>query len=316
MGKKIVPALLACAALLCGCARTEGEAKEYRQVYAMDTVFELTVYGENASAALDSAEAEIRRLEKIFSVRDEAAEACRLNADGHLESASDELIEAITRSAEVSEQTLGAFDITVYPLMCAWGYDDGELAVPSDAELSAALARVGWKNVVVEGREVTLLNGAQVDFGAMAKGYTADRVADVLKACGVESAVLDLGGNVRLVGTKPGGENWSVGIADPNGGVKLVLSEGEMSVVTSGGYQRYFVENGVSYHHILDPRTGRPAESTLASVSVICADGTRADMLSTALFVMGADGAKAYWREYGGFEAVLIYKDGTTEKIG
>ena len=154
--------------------------------------------------------------------------------------------------------------------------------------------------------------GMAVDLGGIAKGYASDKVAELLKEKGVASAIVSLGGNVYGVGTKPDGEKWEVALANPldaNDYCGLISIENQ-AVVTSGGYQRYFEENGKKYHHIIDPATGYPAESGLLSVTIISDSGTEADVLSTALYVMGLEKALAFWQEHGGFEAIFVTEAG------
>ena len=151
-----------------------------------------------------------------------------------------------------------------------------------------------------------------MDLGGIAKGYTSDTVIKLLKDEGVTSAIISLGGNVQTLGTKPDGNLWKVAIQDPFdqnkyvGGVKV----SDKAVITSGGYQRYFVKDGVTYEHIVDPKTGKPATSGLSSVTIVTDKGIEGDGLSTALFVMGLDKATEYWRENQDFQAVFITTDG------
>ena len=158
----------------------------------------------------------------------------------------------------------------------------------------------------------SLPDGVEIDLGSVAKGYTGDVLAGLLKAYGVESALLDLGGNIQTIGVKPDGTPWRIGVQDPEGdGYIGVVSVSGKAVVTSGGYERYFERDGARYWHIIDPATGTPARSGLASVTVVGDAGVVCDALSTALFVMGLDGALEHWREYRDFEAVLIADDGS-----
>ena len=155
-------------------------------------------------------------------------------------------------------------------------------------------------------------DGMELDLGAVAKGYTGDRVMERFRAAGVTSAIISLGGNVQALGTKPDGSLWQVAVQDPEGsGYAAVLSVADKAVITSGGYERYFEEDGKIYWHIIDPATGRPAENGLESVTIAADSGVLADGLSTALFVMGANKAAEYWRTNGGFDFILIDDGGT-----
>ena len=159
----------------------------------------------------------------------------------------------------------------------------------------------------------SLPDGVEVDLGSVAKGYAGDVLTGLLKANGVKSALLDLGGNIQTVGTKPDGSSWRIGVRDPEdeNGYIGVVSVSDKAVVTSGGYERYFEQDGVRYWHILDPETGAPARSGLASVTVVGDSGLLCDALSTALFVMGLDRALEHWRTYRDFEAVFVCEDGS-----
>ena len=158
---------------------------------------------------------------------------------------------------------------------------------------------------------MTVPSGMALDLGAVAKGYTGDQAAAYIKEQGITSALINLGGNVQAVGTKPDGSLWRIGLRDPfsEGNVGTLTVENS-AVVTSGGYQNYFMgEDGQVYWHILDPDTGYPARTGLASVTVVAPEGVKCDALSTALFVMGLDGALDYWRAHGDFELILITED-------
>lgn len=209
---------------------------------------------------------------------------------------------------EISARTGGAFDVTIEPVVALWGFYGDVQRVPEQAELDAALPLVGASKLTVTETQVSGLPGQGIDLGGIAKGYASNRVAERLAACGVTGALISLGGNVQAVGGKPDGSAWRIGVRDPmdESGVVGVVEARDKAVVTAGSYQRYFLCDGVRYHHIIDPATGRPAESGLVSATVLCGDGAYADALSTALFVMGAERAIAYWRANRDFEMILI----------
>ena len=295
----------------CG-GRTRQEMGETRPVYTMDTVMNLTAYGENASAALDAAEETLRTLDAKLDRHDETSTVSALNRDGTVEDA--ELAQLTDIAQTIGALSGGAFDPTVAPVMDAWDFTGDAPRVPSDEELSALLAHVGLEKLSVDGNTIALSDGAQLDLGGIAKGYAAGRVRTILREAGVTSAIISLGGNVAAVGKKPDGSAWTVGLQDPDRPEAYfgTVSIEDACVVTSGAYQRYFEENGVCYHHILDPHTGCPAESGVKSVSVVAQDDTLADALSTALFVMGLDAGAEFQKSSGlAFEAVFVTDDNT-----
>ena len=322
MKRQLAALLLTIFALsLTACGETAAES-ETRTVYAMDTVMNLTVYGENAAAALESAEKELHTLdEAVLSRTAEGSELYALNTSNGetVEYGADDILPALIETAlTISDATDGAFDPTLAPVLDAWGFTKDEHRVPSADELKELLSHTGCGKVALEktadGWTVTLLDGAQLDLGGIAKGYAAGRVRTILREAGVTSAIISLGGNVAAVGKKPDGSAWTVGLQDPDRPEAYfgTVSIEDACVVTSGAYQRYFEENGVCYHHILDPHTGCPAESGVKSVSVVAQDDTLADALSTALFVMGLDAGAEFQKSSGlSFEAVFVTDDNT-----
>lgn len=297
-----------------------------KQIFAMDTVMNFTAYGKNCEKAVDAAIEEVQRLDELLSTGSASSEISRLNAAGGGQGLSDDTTALFLRGQEIYEDTGGLFDFTIYPLMCLWGFPTKEYRVPSPQELQETLALVDASKVRVREdgiNEVSLGEGQQVDFGGIAKGYASDRVMEIYGEYGVVSGMVSLGGNVQVLGRKPDGSAWRVGIQDPEGGrgeTAALLEAADCAVVTSGGYERYFEEDGNTYIHILDPGTGRPAEGDLASVTVISGDGTLADALSTSLYIMGLEDAVSYWRENAdAFDMVLIAGDGriyATKGIG
>lgn len=276
----------------------------------MDTLMHVKIWGSDAAA--DAVQQEVYRLEKLLSVTENSSDVALLNCGGYKHIA-DETNELLHSALAISARTDGAFDPTVYPLVRLWGFTESTQRVPSQDELQAALSHIGIENVDAQDGFAELKNGAQLDFGGIAKGYAAERCSSILQASGVEAALLALGGNVQTVGSKPDGTPWAIGIADPaqpEQSLATLRFTGPLALVTSGGYQRYFEKDGVRYHHILDPKTGMPAQSGLASVTVLAQSGTLADALSTALFVMGLDEATKFWRASDDFEAVFITDDG------
>lgn len=314
MKRLFIGALLAAALMLAGCgAQTSAEeSSQTREVYAMDTVMTLEAYGQNADAALDEAVAEIERLDALWSIASSDGEIARLNAEKQITASADTLA-LLTRAKEISAATDGLFSTTIAPLMEAWGFTSGDYRVPDETELSALLAHVDDKEIAISDSTVTIPADAKVDLGGIAKGFTSARVMEIFRENGVENGILSLGGNVQALGTKPDGSLWRVGLQDPADERALfaTLELADKAVITSGAYERNFEQNGITYHHIIDPRTGYPAESGLSSVTIVSDDGTLADGLSTALFIMGKEAAVEFWRSHrDDFDMVLLADDG------
>ncbi len=297
------------------------EEQEYTEnFFAMDTFMTLTAYGERAEEAVEAGIAEIERLDAVFSTGDADSEISAINAAGG-GTLSEEVAAVIRRALTIYEQTDGIFDISIYPVMKLWGFTDGNYQVPEEDELAAALSLVNAGELTLSEEDgatvLSMADGMEIDLGGIVKGYADDRVAEVFASYGIEDAIINLGGDVRVMGTRPDGSLWRVGIQDPEdsdgyiGGLALT----DMAVVTSGGYERYFEdeETGVRYHHIIDPRTGASADNGLVSVSVVSADGTLADALSTTLFILGSEEAVEYCEAHcaaDGFGALLMTQEG------
>lgn len=221
-----------------------------------------------------------------------------------------EIISVVRTALEVSAQTDGALDITIFPVVQLWGFFGPAAAVPPAQQLAASLQRVGWKNLAItDGKLVKCRSDVYLDLGAVAKGYGAGAVVQTLQQLGVRSALVDLGGNLYALGTRYG-KNWKVGLRQPRGhGVLGTLELTDGAVATSGDYERFFVQDGVRQHHIFDPRTGHPARG-LISATAITADPTLADAYSTALFVLGPEKALRLVAVQTNLECVLVTEAG------
>jgi thiamine biosynthesis lipoprotein len=289
------------------------------EIFAMDTYMTITCYGTQCQAALDAALAEIQRLDDLLSVGNGDSEISIINtqSSGTLSSETMEMVEA---AIELSTQTQGAFDITVAPLMELWGFTSGNFSVPETTELQALLDCVGSEKLTLDESTATLTLGAGqgIDLGGIAKGYTSGRLMEIFAEYDLVSGLVSLGGNVQCYGTKPDGSLWRCGIQDPlnpedTANLLGILSVADRAVITSGAYERYFVEEetGETYHHILDPRNGYPANAGLISVTVVSENGMLADGLSTACYVMGLEESIHYWEKYGSdFDLILMTEDG------
>lgn len=304
--------ILICCIAPSGCAGSPIGDPLVAELPAMDTLMKLTLYGENAQAAAEPAKERIQELEGLLSTTDENSEIYAANHSGGAPVAlSGDTAALLDRALQLCRRTDGALDVTIYPVVRAWGFTTGGSRVPDRAELDGLLERVDYARVSLSGSTLTLPEGMELDLGAVAKGYTGDVLMDLLEEAGVTSAIVELGGNVQALGARPDGSPWRVAVQAPEGGYAGALEIADKAVITSGGYQRYFEQDGVTYCHIIDPATGRPARTGLASVTVVADRGVRGDGLSTALFVMGRERAEAYWREHPGFDFILLGEDGT-----
>lgn len=293
----------------------------------MNTAVTQTVYGVNASRAAVAALREIQRLERMLS-------RFRPDSDiGRLVRAAgpgrrplrlhDDTVRVLTTALAISSLSDGAFDITAAPLVSLWSVTSADAHIPSEDAITHARALVNYHALAVDqdGHSAYLSGeGQMVDLGGIAKGYAADRALHVLKRHGISSAMVDLGGNIALLGGKQDGTPWRVGIQDPDaarGECMGFLSLRDKSAVTSGDYERFFEAGGRRYHHIIDPRTGYPVESDLRSVTVVSNSSMIADGLSTALFVLGMENGLNMLRRlqehgdlrFGPVEALFVTSD-------
>lgn len=313
----LLAGVLAAGAVLTGCGGEQKVSSQSSQVFAMDTVMLLTVYGDQAQQGLDQAEQIIQKLEKLWSATDETSEIWALNhSGGNWVELSEDTREILSRGLELCALTDGALDLTAYSAVQAWGFPTGAYRVPDEAELEQLVGTIDYTQVELDDNQTRLPEDMSLDLGAVAKGRLGEVLSQDLKELGVTSALLELGGNIQTVGTKPDGSRWRVGIQDPNsqeGGYLAIVEVADQAVVTSGDYQRCFEQDGQTYCHIMDPATAAPADSGVDSVSIVGSDGTVCDALSTALFVMGEEKGAQFWKDHPelDFEAIFVSQDGT-----
>lgn len=297
--KKLFTLLIA-VSMLFSFSSCSNNTKITETAMCLDTIVTITCYGDSktASEAAKAAISEIRRIEFLLSPYIDTSEIFNVNKNAHLSpvKVSDETFYVIKKALEFSEKTDGAFDITVKPLTELWNIKSETPVVPSDDMISDALSKVDYTNVVAENNTVFFKKeGMRIDPGGAAKGYAADKAAEVVKGAGINNAILDLGGNVYALGKSEKNAPWKIGLQDPSGERGKYFKAVELSdktCVTSGSYERYFEKDGKIYHHILNPKTGYPADTGLISVSITGTSSFEADMLSTAVFVMGEDNFK------------------------
>lgn len=285
-----------------------------KEFFAMDTYMEVNAYGDNGEKAVDKAEKEVNKLDSILSTGKSTSEISKLNKNKK-QDVSNDTMSLIKESVKISKETTGAFNPTIYPLMELWGFTTKNYYVPKENEIKPLLNHMDIDNIKIDEskNEVSFKdNKMKIDLGAIAKGYTSSKIIDIFKDNNIKSGMVTLGGNVQVLGKKPDGSLWKVGIQNPISESEYlgVLQASDKAVITSGGYERNFTKNGKTYHHILDPSNGYPANNGLTSVTIISSDGTLADALSTSLFVMGKDKAIDFYKKSNyNFDFILYTSD-------
>lgn len=285
-----------------------------KEFFAMDTYMEVDAYGNNGEKAVAKAEKEVNKLDSILSAGKSTSEISKLNKNKK-QVVSADTMSLIKESVKISKETNSAFNPTIYPLMELWGFTTKNYYVPKDNEIKPLLNHMDIDNIKIDERknEVSFKDSnMKIDLGAIAKGYTSSKIIDIFKENNIKSGMVTLGGNVQVLGKKPDGSLWKVGIQNPISESEYlgVLQTSDKAVITSGGYERNFTKNGKTYHHILDPSNGYPANNGLTSVTIISSDGTLADALSTSLFVMGKDKAIDFYKKSNyNFDFILYTSD-------
>lgn len=301
------------AAFVCTVFSSCSKNMEVKSFTAMNTYMTVKSYGPQAKKINQKVQNEIERLEKILSTTISDSDTFLLNSQDSLKpiKIQEETAFLIEQSQHFYKSTGGAFNPALYPVIKEWGFTTGEYKVPEAGRIKELLELTDFSKVKVEEKNVYSPAGLQLDFGAIGKGYAGDKALELLKQSGIKSALLDFGGNIQVLGCKPDGSNWTVGIKNPWGGdpvaaVKLC----DACMITSGGYERFFTaDDGHKYIHIFDGTTGCPVENNLESVTIICSQGLYGDVLSTSLFVMGKDKAIDFWRSTRDFDFVILTKN-------
>jgi thiamine biosynthesis lipoprotein len=320
LGKLFLAGFVAAAVLLTAACWPVGRptAKPYNETqFLMDTVIEITAYGPGAEQAVKAAFAELKRLHDITNNFDPASQVSAINqaAGRDKVNADPDLIAMLRRSNELAGRIDHTFDVTIGPLTDLWGIGRKGDYVPARADIDKALAFVDHRLVIVDENAGTVFlpkAGMKLDLGGIAKGYAVDRAVAILKGHGVASALVNAGGDIKVIGTRPDGKPWRIGVQHPRKPdaiiAKLALTDWD-TMETSGDYQRYIMKDGVRYSHILDPRTGLQPRQ-LASVTMVINSSADGDILSTALFVLGPERGLALLRQFPGTEAIMVATDG------
>ena len=294
--KKLSAVLTASALLLTGCSGAKSSTQTDQDLtytdMLFDTVIKIQILDPADESILDCLKKLCEKYDTMFSATNTDSELYKLNhANGQPFTVSSETANLIQEGIHYSELSGGAFDLTIEPVSALWDFKADKPTVPSSDAIAQAVSHVDYTKVDIQDNTVTLEDPeAGIDLGAIAKGYIADQVKTYLKKQGIKHAIINLGGNVDVIGTKPDGSKYNIGIQKPfdeSGEAITSVQLKDQTVVTSGIYERYFKKNGKLYHHILDPRTGYPCENNLYSVSIITDSSTKADALSTTCFLLG-----------------------------
>ena len=315
--------LLACS--VCGCTLPGSEKNQSVQktIIAYDTVVTITLYGTTDEAVLSDVANMCMSYEALFSRTIEGSDVYRVNhSNGAPVTVNPETLLLIKESIRFSELTDGAIDITIAPVRDLWDFTDNDMAssasdsftLPDDAALSDALSHVDYHCIQYNEatNTVTLTDPqAQIDLGFIAKGYIADKIKEYLLSQGIASAIINLGGNVLTIGSKPNQTPFKIGIEKPFDTTTSldVLSINDRSVVTSGIYQRYATYNDEIYHHILNPETGYPVSGDLLSVTILSDSSMIGDALSTSCLLLGVEESKQLLANFDNVEAVFVTSD-------
>ena len=284
---------------------------------ALNTSISISLYDSKDESVLNGCFELINKYEKMFSRTDPDSEIYALNEKGQAD-LSPETYELLMLGLKYSDQTKGRFNIVIEPLTSLWNFSSDNPKVPSETDIKEAIKHLDYTNIAMneEGQKTRVALGDKesgIDLGAIAKGYIADKVKEYLLGKGVKSALINLGGNVLLVGGKPDGSDFTVGLQNPFGDrndYKEIVKAKDVSIVTSGTYERNFTENGKTYHHILNPSTGYPYDNGLVAVSIISPTSVEGDALSTSCFVLGLEEGMKLIDSLPNVHAVFVTEDG------
>lgn len=304
-------------AFLTSCTSNDSSVPHKSSRLLLGTLVEVTIPGdkEKAAKATQAVFDEMKRIEDLTSFHKPSGLTAINDAAGtEAVKADDELLDLIAAALRTSEHTQGAFDPSVGVLSRLWSFSGGEPRLPGQKEIADALTKVGWRKIQVDRAAGTVMlpdKGMALDLGGIAKGYALDRSARVLKDLGITSALVNAGGDVLVIGEKEPGKPWRVGVQDPRNPreVIAVVEVKDRVIMTSGDYERFFVKDGKRYHHILDPKTGYPAEGA-QSVTLVASSGVRAEPLGTTIFVKGIAQGLAYVESLGDIQAMVIDTNG------
>jgi thiamine biosynthesis lipoprotein len=308
--------VLALLLLTSGCSRPKTVQKTESIMGTEVTITVVARTNAEGAAAIDAAMAEVRRFDQMMSLYKDESEITRVNlaAGKNPVKVSPEMIEVVEHASEISKLSGGAFDVTIGPLVVLWQMRLKEGKVPTDEEITNVRSRVNYKDIVIDKKASTLFlrkPNMIMDFGGVAKGYAADKAAEVLRKRGIENGIVALAGDIRVMGHRPDGSPWRIGVQHPREADKtlMVLDLSDKSISTSGDYERFQIVNKKRYHHVIDPRTGKPSTG-MESVTVVGDSGAIVDPLTTALFILGTDKGLPIVKKLG-CDAIFVDDRGT-----
>lgn len=288
-----------------------------RTEFVLGTVCTVNLYERGTESIYTEIFLRLRNIEMILSANRDDTNISEINRNAGVRpvKAAPETLEVLRRGIHFAELSGGHLDPTIGPLVKLWKIGTEQATIPANQAISDARTLIDYRRVIIDAEMGTVYlpeAGMMLDLGAIAKGYAADEVAKIAESRGIHRAIIDLGGNIFALGSKAPGTGWKVGIRNPEndqGGSVLALQISDKAVVTSGVYERFFVENGTRYHHLLNPYTGFPEENGLLSVSIVTSKSIDADALSTSLFLLGLNGGMKLAESLSGVEALFIDKD-------
>lgn len=324
MNRKKISALVLCllslAVLSVGCTpQAKAAAMKEKEEYIFGTLVSLKLYEPVPDSVFQTVFDDLRDVDNRMTVKGITSELISVNQAAGKKPVvvSEDTYHVIEVAMKFAEESAGAFDITIYPVVALWGIGTDQARVPSQSEITAGLKNVGYQDLILDpaAHSVFLKRpGMGLDLGGIAKGYAADRTAEKLKSLGVERGIINLGGNIFALGSKMEGSAWKIGIQNPvstRGEYIGIVDVVNQTVVTSGIYERFFEKDGKRYHHILNTKTGYPVDNELAGVSILTSSSIDADALSTTLFVLGTEKALEFIKNKPGVDALFITRDKT-----
>jgi len=301
--------------LLLSCSRRGYEKSIKRARVLLNTFCEITVISSDThigEKAIEEAFCAIEEVGHKYGYKP-YSEVSRINENsgGKPVKISRELVEILETAINVSELTKGAFDVTVGALVDLWRFKKEEKRVPSTEEIGKVLPLVNYRNIILDSKNLTVslkIKGMRLDLGGIAKGYAVEKAIAVLRKNGIAKAMVNLGGDLKVIGDRGSGRPWRIGLQHPQFPEKLitVLEYKDKAIATSGNYEQFFVKGGRRYHHILDPRIGYPADNGCVSVTIIADDATFADALATGVFVLGEEDGMKVIDSLNNVEGIII----------